>query len=68
MKPIRVWQSILDGNRNIRFADFERLPRAFGFRLDRQTGSHRIWYHPATRLRMNVQPQAGKVKPYQVRQ
>ena len=46
MKPTRVWQAILDGNRNIRFGDFERLLAAFGFRLDRQTGSHRIRYHP----------------------
>ena len=68
MKPTRVWQSILAGNRNIRFSDFERLLVAFGFVLDRQTGSHRIWYHPKLRERMNVQPMAGQAKPYQVRQ
>jgi predicted RNA binding protein YcfA (HicA-like mRNA interferase family) len=68
MKPTRVWQAILDGNLNIRFGDFERLLAAFGFVLDRQTGSHRIWYHPKLRERMNVQPMGGKAKPYQVRQ
>lgn len=31
MKPTRVWQAILDGNRNIRFGDFERLLAAFDF-------------------------------------
>jgi predicted RNA binding protein YcfA (HicA-like mRNA interferase family) len=68
MKATRVWLAILEGNHNVRFADFERLLVAFGFVLDRQTGSHRIWYHPATKARMNVQPRAGKVKPYQARQ
>ena len=68
MKPTRVWQVILDGNRNIRFGDFERVLAAFGFLLDRQTGSHRIWYHPTLCQRMNVQPQGGRAKPYHVRQ
>jgi predicted RNA binding protein YcfA (HicA-like mRNA interferase family) len=63
MKPTRVWQAILDGNRNIRFGDFERLLAAFGFLLDRQTGSHRIWYHPTLRERMNVQPQGDARSP-----
>jgi uncharacterized phage protein (TIGR02218 family) len=35
MKPTRVWQAILDGNRNVRFGDLERLLAAFGFVLDR---------------------------------
>ncbi len=68
MRPSRVWQSILDGSRNVRFTDFERPLVAFGFVLDRQTGSHRIWYHPPLRQRMNVQPQGGRATPYQVRQ
>lgn len=63
MKPTRVWQAILDGNRNIRFGDFERLLAAFGFLLDGQAGSHRIWYHLTLRERMNVQPQGGRAKP-----
>ena len=44
MKASRVWQAILDANRNVRFADFERLLTAFGFVLDRQGSSHRIWF------------------------
>ena len=63
-----AWQSILDGSRNVRFADLGRLLVAFGFVLDRQSGSHRIWRHPASRARMNVQPMRGKAKPYQLRQ
>jgi len=68
MKPSRVWRAILDGNRNVRFNDFERLLEAFGFARDRQSGSHRIWYHPNVRVRMNVQPHRGNAKPYQVGQ
>jgi predicted RNA binding protein YcfA (HicA-like mRNA interferase family) len=68
VRPSRTWQAILDGSRNVRFADFERLLQAFGFVLDRQNGSHRIWLHPGSRARMNVQPQGGDAKPYQVRQ
>jgi hypothetical protein len=37
MRPSRTWQTILDGSRNVRFADFERLLQAFGFVLDRKT-------------------------------
>jgi len=42
--------------------------RAFGFELDRQSGSHRIYRHSALRLRMNIQPEGGKAKLYQIRQ
>lgn len=68
MRPSRTWQAILDGNRNIRFADFERLLQAFGFTLDRQNGSHQIWLHFDARLRMNMQPRGGSARPYQIRQ
>src|SRR3954466_7157091 len=68
MRPSRTWQAILDGNRSLRFAAFERLLRAFGFVLDRQSGSHRIWLHPTARARMNVQPKGGQAKHYQIRQ
>lgn len=68
MKPSRAWRAVLEGNRNVRFSDFERLLEAFGFVLDRQSGSHRIWYHPLMKVRMNVQPHRGNAKPYQLRQ
>jgi hypothetical protein len=44
------------------------LLAAFGFEFDRQSGSHRIYRHPALRLRMNIQPEGGRAKLYQIRQ
>lgn len=68
MRPSRTWQAILDGSRNIRLADFERLLQAFGFIFDQQNGSHRIWLHHDARLRMNVQLRSGEAKAYQIHQ
>ena len=68
MKAGKTWSHILAGRRNIRFRDFEQLLVAFGFERDRQSGSHRIYRHPALRLRMNVQPEGGNAKIYQIRQ
>lgn len=49
------------------FAEFERLLRAFGFTLDRQRGSHRMYEHPLAMRPLIVQPRKdGKAKPYQV--
>ena len=52
----------------LRFADFATLLARCGWVLDRQGGSHRVWYSPQG-ARLPVQEgQAGKAKPYQVRQ
>jgi len=68
MTPARTWQRILDGNRDVRFRDFERPLVAFGFELDRQSGSDRIYRQPALKIRMNIQPEKGNAKAYQIRQ
>jgi predicted RNA binding protein YcfA (HicA-like mRNA interferase family) len=68
MKAGKTWTRILAGRRDIRFRDFEQLLVAFGFEFDRQSGSHRIYRHPTLRLRMNIQPEGGKAKTYQIRQ
>lgn len=52
----------------MRFADFERVLRAFGFTLDRISGSHHIYQHPAVPRRLSIQPRDGKAKPYQIEQ
>lgn len=52
----------------LRFDDFETLLARCDWTLDRQGGSHRVWYSPKG-ARLPVQEgQAGKAKPYQVRQ
>ncbi len=65
MKAGKTWNRILAGRRDIRFRDFEQLLVAFGFAFDRQSGSHRS---TPLRLRMNIQPEGGKAKLYQIRQ
>ena len=44
------------------------LVEAFGFRLERVSGSHHIFAHPRVPELVNIQDRKGKVKPYQVRQ
>jgi len=52
----------------LRFDDFETLLAQCDWTLDRQDGSHRVWYSPKG-ARLPVQAgQAGKAKPYQGRQ
>jgi predicted RNA binding protein YcfA (HicA-like mRNA interferase family) len=50
------------------FRDFERLLLAFGFALARQSGSHRVYIHPACSRPIIVQPRGADAKPYQVRE
>jgi HicA-like toxin of HicAB toxin-antitoxin system len=68
MRPAKTWEHIIAGGRDVRFRDFERLVVAFGFEFDRQSGSHRIYRHSGLRLRMNIQPERGRAKLYQIRQ
>jgi predicted RNA binding protein YcfA (HicA-like mRNA interferase family) len=65
----RVWQQVINGGRNVRFADLLVLAAAFGFELRRTKGSHHILFHPAARRLLNLQPaKDGSAKPYQIRQ
>jgi predicted RNA binding protein YcfA (HicA-like mRNA interferase family) len=66
--PKRVLESVLTGRGTIAFRDFERLLPKLGFRLDRTSGSHRIYLHPKVSRPLNVQPFGKDAKPYQVRQ
>jgi len=52
----------------LRFDDFETLLARCGWTLDRQTGSHRVWYS-LQGVRLPVQEgRNGKAKPYQPKQ
>jgi len=53
---------------NVDFADFCRLVEAFGFRLQRTSGSHSSFRHRRVPRPLILQPQRGKAKAYQVRQ
>ena len=43
MNPEKVLRQIVQGKKGIRFSDFIRLIEAFGFTLDRVSGSHHIF-------------------------
>ena len=44
------------------------MVEGFGFRLDRISGSHHIFIHPAVQELVNLQEVKGEAKPYQIRQ
>lgn len=66
--PRKVLERVMEGQGAIAFRDFERLLIALGFKLDRTSGSHRIYLHPAVSRPLIVQPRGKDAKPYQVRQ
>jgi predicted RNA binding protein YcfA (HicA-like mRNA interferase family) len=68
MNPKKTLQQILEGSKNIRFADMCRLVSAFGFSLSRINGSHHIFAHPDVPELVNLQEVKGQAKPYQIRQ
>jgi predicted RNA binding protein YcfA (HicA-like mRNA interferase family) len=70
VNPRKLLQRIATNQANVRFGDLARLVEAFGFVLDRHSGtSHRIYKHPRhPDARLNLQPVGGQAKPYQVRQ
>jgi predicted RNA binding protein YcfA (HicA-like mRNA interferase family) len=65
----KLYEQLLDSAaRTVRFRDFERLLRAFGFSLDRTVGSHRQYVHPKVPRSFPVQPHGKDAKRYQVRE
>jgi predicted RNA binding protein YcfA (HicA-like mRNA interferase family) len=68
MKARKIYEKILAGSHNIRFADFGKVAEAFGYRLDRTRGSHHIYEHPEATRPLNLQNDHGQAKPYQIRQ
>jgi len=67
-KPRKILQKILSGSKNIRFEEFLSLLVAFGFTLERISGSHHIFSHPQIGRPFPVQPRKGKAKNYQIKQ
>jgi predicted RNA binding protein YcfA (HicA-like mRNA interferase family) len=65
----KLYERLLTNPRRIiAFRDFERLLLAFGFTLDRTTGSHRQYVHPLVPRSFPVQPSGKDAKAYQVRE
>lgn len=68
MKARKIYEKMLAGPRNIRFEDFCKVAKAFGYRHDRTRGSHQIYEHPQASRPLNLQNDRGQAKPYQIRQ
>jgi predicted RNA binding protein YcfA (HicA-like mRNA interferase family) len=64
----KLLRKLVSGSKNIRFTDAIAVAEAFGFELDRVSGSHHIFVHPWIPELINLQNVKGKVKPYQVKQ
>mgnify|MGYP001594580636 CR=1 FL=1 len=68
MRPGKLLQLARNSPGGLRFSDLCRLAEAFGFLLQRQKGSHRIYAHDGPRQIMNFQNDRGSAKAHQVRQ
>ena len=67
-KVSKIFRKLLLSANNIRFSDALSCAEAFGFRLDRVSGSHHIFVHKEIPELLNLQKVKGKAKPYQVKQ
>ncbi|MCJ7705394.1 MAG: type II toxin-antitoxin system HicA family toxin [Desulfobacterales bacterium] len=69
MKPRRLLKRLSEGQlRNVAFGDMINMVKGFGFRLERVSGSHHIFIHPAIPELVNLQEVKREAKPYQIRQ
>jgi hypothetical protein len=64
----KLYAQLVGSRSSIRFADFERILRAFGFTLDRIKGSHHQYKHLLATRPLSIQPKGNMAKPYQVDQ
>lgn len=68
-KKRRLLEKIARGSKNIRFEAFIGLVEAFGFRLNRISGSHHIFEHADVPQGISLQPDRNnQAKPYQMKQ
>lgn len=68
MNKKKLLKKILQGSKNIKFDDFVKLIEAYGFILDRVSGSHNIFKRKDVSELINIQNVNGEVKPYQIKQ
>ena len=68
MDKRKLLKKLIAGSKNIRFNEATTIAGAFGFRLDRTSGSHHIFLHPDLPELVNLQNVKGKAKPYQIKQ
>ena len=64
----KTFDAVMGGRGTVSFRDLERLLLSLGFRLERISGSHHIYLHPAVGRPFPVQPDGKDAKRYQIRQ
>ena len=69
MNRRRLLQRILQGaHHNIAYSDLASLLSGFGFHEVRIRGSHHLFQHPLIPEQVNLQPQKGQAKAYEIRE
>ena len=69
MNKKKLLQKIIQARgKSILFTDFTIIVEAFGFRLDRVSGSHHIYVHKPTGQIISAQCDGKDAKPYQIKQ
>ena len=65
----KLYQRLLNNQKNVKFSNFVTVIESFGFTLDRITGSHHIYKHLEVEQSISIQPDKNnQAKVYQVRQ
>ena len=68
VKKQKLYQRLINSQKNVKFSDFVTIIIAFGFSFNRITGSHHIYDHPDVPQSVSIQPDKSQAKPYQIRQ
>lgn len=68
MDKRKILRKLLTGSKNIRFSEAKAIIEAFGFTLDRISGSHHIFVNRDIPELLNLQNVKGQAKPYQIKQ
>ena len=68
MNKRKLFQQILNSQKNVKYNDFVVILEAFGFYRTRSEGSHSIYRNEAVTEIINIQNVNGEAKPYQIRQ
>lgn len=66
MKKDKLYEKIKNNPQNIKFIEITALLKHYGFILERQKGSHKIYKRGE--ILVNIQKIKGEVKPYQTKQ
>jgi predicted RNA binding protein YcfA (HicA-like mRNA interferase family) len=68
VKPSKLYAQLLTSRTSMRFRDFERILKAFGFSHEGTKGSHHKYDHPLAARPLSIQPKGNMAKPYQIDQ